>query len=83
MRSKKKITAEAFDQLVDSGKAISEFVDYSKGFHPNLKTKRISADLPMWLIETLDREAAKLAVARLAVLKTVMAEWAEKKNKVV
>ena len=67
-------TAKEFDELFDSGEDISEFVDYSKGTRPNLEQKRVNLDLPIWMIERLDKEAKKLGVARQAIMKMFLAQ---------
>jgi len=67
-------TAKEFDELFDSGEDISEFVDYSKGTRPNLEQKRVNLDLPIWMIERLDKEAKRLGVARQAIMKMFLAQ---------
>ena len=62
-------TVKEFDELFDSGEDISEFVDYSKGTRPNLAQKRVNLDLPVWMIEILDKEAKRLGVARQTIMK--------------
>lgn len=71
-------TAKEFDKLFDSGEDISEFVDYSKGTRPNLAQKRVNLDLPIWMIEKLDKEAKRLGVARQAIMKMFLAQHLEK-----
>ncbi|WP_310441877.1 type II toxin-antitoxin system BrnA family antitoxin [Sulfurimonas sp.] len=71
-------TAREFDELFESGDDITEFVDYSKGYRPNLVQKRINLDLPLWMIEGLDKEAKRLGVARQAIMKMFLAQHLEK-----
>ncbi|MDD1444193.1 BrnA antitoxin family protein [Dolichospermum sp. ST_sed3] len=71
-------TAKEFDDLFDNGDDISEFVDYSKGYRPNLTQKRVNLDLPIWMIERLDKEAKRLGVARQAIMKMFLAQHLEK-----
>lgn len=71
-------TAKEFDELFDSGDDIAEFVDYSKGSRPNLAQRRVNLDLPIWMIERLDKEAKKLGVARQAIMKIFLAQHLEK-----
>jgi hypothetical protein len=71
-------TIEDFDAAFESGEDISEFVDYSKGRRPNLEQKRVNLDLPIWMIERLDKEARRLGVARQAVMKMFLAQHLEK-----
>ena len=71
-------TVKEFDELFDSGEDISEFVDYSKGTRPNLAQKRVNLDLPVLMIEKLDKEAKRLGVARQAIMKMFLAQHLEK-----
>lgn len=71
-------TAKEFDNLFESGDDITEFVDYSKGYRPNLTQKRVNLDLPVWMIERLDKEAKRLGVARQAIMKMFLAQHLEK-----
>lgn len=71
-------TAKEFDELFESGDDITEFVDYSKGYRPNLAQKRVNLDLPVWMIERLDKEAKRLGVARQAIMKMFLAQHLEK-----
>lgn len=71
-------TIEDFDKAFEHGEDISEFVDFSKGRRPNLEQKRVNLDLPMWMIERLDKEARRLGVARQAVMKMFLAQHLEK-----
>lgn len=71
-------TAKEFDELFDNNGDITEFVDYSKGHRPNLAQKRVNLDLPVWMIERLDKEAKRLGVARQAIMKMFLAQHLEK-----
>ena len=71
-------TAKEFDEIFEREEDISEFVDYSKGSRPNLAQKRVNLDLPVWMIEKLDKEAKRLGVARQAIMKMFLAQHLEK-----
>lgn len=73
-----KITAKEFDTLFDNSDDISQFVDYSNAHRPNLVQKRVNLDLPLWMIEKLDKEAKRLGVARQAIMKMFLAQHLEK-----
>lgn len=73
-----KITAKEFDTLFDNSDDISQFIDYSKAHRPNLAQKRVNLDLPLWMIEKLDKEAKRLGVARQAIMKMFLAQHLEK-----
>jgi hypothetical protein len=61
--NKKKISAEELDEQFESGKDISEHVDWDAA------TKAVNVDLPVWAIKGLDKEATRRGVARQALIK--------------
>ncbi|MGB1271350.1 MAG: type II toxin-antitoxin system BrnA family antitoxin [Endozoicomonas sp.] len=65
------MTTEAFDEGSD---AIDGVIDWEKGHRPDLDTKRVNIDFPVWMINALNKEAARLGVASQAIVKTWMAE---------
>ncbi len=74
MKGKKRITAKELDKKFDNGEDIEEYLDHSTAEHPNLKQKRVNVDFPVWMVTAMDQEANRLGVARLAVLKTWIAD---------
>ena len=67
--------AKEFDRAFDEGHdSIDENIDWSSAQRPALETRRINIDFPEWMITALDREAARLGIARQAVVKTWLAE---------
>ncbi len=67
--------AKEFDQAFDEGHdSIDEHIDWASAQRPGLETRRINIDFPEWMITALDREAARLGIARQAVVKTWLAE---------
>lgn len=69
--------AKKFDQDFDSGKDISSALDLSKIKRPNQKQRRVNVDFPTWMIESLDKEAARLGVTRQSIIKVWLAERLE------
>ena len=69
--------ANELDRKFDDGEDISPHVDLSKARRPNLVKKRVSINLPLWMVQYLDREAQRLGVARQALLKLWLAERLE------
>ncbi|MCX7014444.1 MAG: hypothetical protein NTW86_18160 [Candidatus Sumerlaeota bacterium] len=57
--------AKTFDEQFDKGEDITAFLDRSKARRPDLETKRGNVDFPVWMIQSLDREARWLGVTRL------------------
>lgn len=70
-------TFNEFEEVFDRGEEIDEYVDWSRTRRPNLEQKRVNLDLPLWMIELLDREAKRLGIARQAVMKIFLAERLE------
>ncbi len=70
----KKISSDAFDRKFDAGEDISEFIDWSKTRRPGREIRRVNVDFPAWVVEALDREAARLGVTRQALVKLWIAE---------
>lgn len=70
----KTITAEEFDRIFDEGGDVMPFLDLENIRQPGLETKRMNLDLPAWMMGALSREAARLGIARQALVKTWLAE---------
>ena len=64
-----------FDEGVDD--VIDEF-DLSSATRPNREQKRVNVDFPLWMVESLDREAKRLGVTRQSIIKVWIAERLEK-----
>ncbi|MBU4316611.1 MAG: BrnA antitoxin family protein [Proteobacteria bacterium] len=66
--------AKELDKIFDDGKSISEHLDLSKAKRPNQEQKRVNVDFPLWMIQSLDREAKRLGVPRQSIIKIWLAE---------
>jgi hypothetical protein len=64
-----------FDEGV--GDVLDEF-DLSSATRPNREQKRVNVDFPVWMVESLDREASRLGVTRQSIIKVWIAERLEK-----
>ena len=73
--------AKNFDQQFDDGEDITSSVDVSKARRVQQAQKRVNVDLPVWMIESSDREASKLGVTRQSVIKVWLAERLEATTK--
>lgn len=62
-----------FDEYFDDGGSVMPFADLSKAERPNLKSKRVNVDFPLWMVEALDKEAEHLGVTRQALVKVWIA----------
>jgi hypothetical protein len=70
--------AAKFDRLVDEGgEDIVSHLDLSQAKRAKHEQKRVNVDFPVWMIESLDREASRLGVTRQSIIKIWLAERLE------
>ena len=72
--------AKKFDSDFDRDKNIIGALDLSKARRPLLEHRRVNVDFPIWMIESLDKEASRLGVTRQAIIKIWLAERLEVKS---
>jgi hypothetical protein len=68
---------EEFDRKFDKGEDVSRYLDFSQATRPGREQRRVNVDFPVWMIESLDREAKRLGVPRQSVIKVWIAERLE------
>ncbi len=61
------------DKKFDAGENIVEHLDLSRASRPRHEQKRVNVDFPIWMIESLDREASRLGVPRQSLIKMLIA----------
>jgi hypothetical protein len=66
--------AKKFDKAFDDGVDITAFLDLDKAKRSNQHIRRVNVDFPVWMIESLDKEAARIGVSRQSVIKVWIAE---------
>ena len=67
--------AKDFDRKFDDGlDDITEDLDLSTARRVNQESKRINVDFPAWVVESLDREAARIGVTRQSIIKVWLVE---------
>jgi len=66
--------AKDLDKQFDEGKNIIDHLDLSKARRPNQEQKRVNVDFPLWMIQSLDKEAKRLGVPRQSIIKIWLAE---------
>ena len=67
--------AKNFDQKFDQGKEdVINDLDVTSIRRPNQETKRVNVDFPSWVIESLDKEAARIGVTRQSIIKVWLVE---------
>jgi hypothetical protein len=72
------VKASKFDQEFDAGEDVSRYLDMSRARRPGLEQRRVNVDFPVWMIDSLDREAARLGVPRQSLIKVWIAERLER-----
>jgi hypothetical protein len=80
-RRLRSMKAKDLDRAFDAGADITEFLDLSKARRPKQEQKRVNVDFPIWMIQSLDREAKHLGVPRQSLIKVLIAEHLEKAKK--
>jgi hypothetical protein len=69
--------AEEFDQKFDAGEDITRYLDMKTIRRPGYEQRRVNVDFPTWVIEALDKEAARIGVTRQSIIKVWIAERLE------
>ncbi len=70
--------AEDFDKKFDDGQGIIDNLDLTKARRPEQEQKRVNVDFPVWMIQSLDKEARRIGVPRQSIIKLWLAERLEK-----
>jgi len=67
--------AEDFDKKFDEGaEDIIDDLDLKTARRANQESKRINVDFPAWVVESLDRESARIGVTRQSIIKVWLVE---------
>jgi hypothetical protein len=71
--------ASEFDKKFDEGvEDVIDDLDMSSATRPNKEHKRVNVDFPLWMVESLDREASRVGVTRQSIIKMWIAEMLDK-----
>jgi hypothetical protein len=65
--------ARDFDKKFDAGEDVTRHLDLSKARRPGHEQQRVNVDFPVWMVESLDREASRLGVPRQSLIKMLIA----------
>lgn len=74
MNDKPRITGEQFDEMFDNGQSISDYVEWSSAHRPGREAQHVGLDLPLWIVERLDRHAKQDGVTREALIARWLSE---------
>lgn len=70
--------AKDFDRKFDRGEDVTADLNLAKARRPGEEQRRVNVDFPVWMIESLDREARRLGVPRQSIIKIWLAERLER-----
>ncbi len=69
--------ANDFEQQFDDNVDLTVALDLSKAKRVLQQQKRVNVDFPIWMVDSLDKEARKLGVTRQSVIKVWLADRLE------
>lgn len=69
--------AKELDRRFDAGEEVTELLDLSKARRPLQDQKRVNVDFPVWMVQSLDKEAKRLGVPRQSLIKVWIADRLE------
>ena len=72
--------ADEFDERFDRGEDVTPNLDLAGLRRPGAEQRRVNVDFPVWMVESLDREAQRLGVTRQSIIKIWIAERLEQRN---
>ncbi|MHB1528923.1 MAG: type II toxin-antitoxin system BrnA family antitoxin [Acidiferrobacteraceae bacterium] len=70
--------AKTFDQKFNAGEDMRDALDLTQAKRSAWAQRRVNVDFPVWMIESLDREAGRLGVTRQSIIKMWLAERLER-----
>jgi hypothetical protein len=73
-----KMKAKELDKKFDSGEDVIRCLDVAKARRPGHEQLRVNVDFPVWMIESLDREASRLGVPHQSLIKVLIARHLER-----
>ncbi len=71
------ISAEEFDRRFDEGEDMTPYLDMATARRPGLASRRVSVDVPAWMVQAIDLQADKIGVSRQAFIKFTLHEKLE------
>lgn len=66
--------AKELNKKFDEGKSVLEHLDLLRARRPKQEQKRVNVDFPLWMVQSLDKEAKRLGVPRQSIIKIWLAE---------
>jgi hypothetical protein len=72
-----KVKAKELDRKFNAGEDVTRYLDMSRARRPGHEQRRVNVDFPVWMIDSLDREASRLGVPRQSLIKILIARHLE------
>ena len=72
-----KVKAQELDKKFDDSEDVTKYLDLTRARRPCHEQRRVNVDFPVWMIESLDREASRLGVPRQSLIKVLIARHLE------
>ncbi|MCC4273709.1 type II toxin-antitoxin system BrnA family antitoxin [Marinomonas communis] len=72
--------SQDFDAKFENDEDLLNDLDLTNATRSMLKQKRVSIDLPAWMLESLDREANRVGVTRQSIIKMWLADRLEERS---
>ena len=72
-----KVKAKELDKKFDAGEDVTRYLELTRVRRPGHQQRRVNVDFPVWMIESLDREASRLGVPRQSLIKVLIARHLE------
>jgi hypothetical protein len=66
--------AKTFDRKFDAGEPVVDQLNLTRARRIATEAKRVNVDFPVWMVESLDREARRLGVTRQSLIKLWLAD---------
>jgi len=70
--------AKEFDATFERGGSVGRHLDLARATRPVNEQRRVNVDFPVWMIDSLDKEAKRLGVTRQSIIKVWIAERLQK-----
>ena len=64
--------AKRLDAKFDAGEDITAHLDLSKASRLGHLQRRVNVDFPVWMIQSLDKEASRLGIPRQSLIKMIV-----------
>ena len=75
-----KVKSKELDEKFDAGEDITRYLDLSRARRPGHEQRRVNVDFPVWMIESLDREASRLGIPRQSLIKILIAQHLDRSD---